>query len=69
MKVVRKDTRLSVRCPVAVVLEDRTCQGAMFNLSRSGGAIESDEAVSAGESVSLQIAAPGQSAAIRVELG
>ena len=66
--VVRKDTRLSVRCPVTYVLEDRTCQGTTLNLSRGGGAIESEEMVQAGESVSLQIIAPGQSTAILVEL-
>ena len=67
--VVRKDTRFSVRCPVTYVLEDKPCQGATFNLSRGGCAIESDEMAPEGESVSLQIMAPGQSTAIRVELG
>ena len=67
--MVRKDTRFSVRCPVTYVLEDRTCQGTTFNLSRRGCAIESDEMAAEGESVSLQIMAPGQPMAICVELG
>jgi len=40
-----------------------------FSLSRMGCAIESDEMVSEGETVSLQVMEPGLSAAIRVELG
>ena len=67
--MVRKDTRFSLRCPVTVILEDAACQWATFNLSRGGCAIESDEMASEGESVSLQIMAPGQPTAIRVELG
>lgn len=67
--VVRKDTRLLVRCPVTYVLEDRTCQGTMLNMSRGGGAIESEEMAQIGDSVSLQIIAPGQPTAIQVELG
>jgi hypothetical protein len=53
--MMRKDTRLSVRCPVTYALEDAACQGTTFNLSRGA--------------VSLQIMAPGQSTAICVELG
>ena len=67
--MVRKDTRFSVRCPVTYVLEEGTCQGTMFNLSRGGCAIEGDEMAAEGESVSLQLMAPGQPTAIRVELG
>ena len=67
--MVRKDTRFSVRCPVTYVLEDAACQGTTFNLSRGGCAIESDAMAPEGESVSLQIMAPGQPTAIRVELG
>lgn len=67
--IVRKDIRFSGRCPVTVVLDDAACQGTTFNLSRSGCAIESEEMASEGESVSLQITAPGQPTAIRVELG
>ena len=67
--MVRKDTRFSVRCPVTYVLEAAACQGTMFNLSRGGCAIESDEMAIEGESVSLQLMAPGQPTAIRVELG
>jgi hypothetical protein len=67
--MVRKDTRFSVRCPVTYVLEDAACQGSTFNLSRGGCAIEGEEMAAEGESVSLQIMAPGQSTAIRVELG
>lgn len=67
--IVRKDIRFSGRCPVTFVLDDAACQGTTFNLSRSGCAIESEEMVSQGESVSLQITAPGQPTAICVELG
>ena len=67
--MVRKDTRFSIRCPVTCVLEEGPCEGTMFNLSRGGCAIECEEMVSEGESVSLQIMAPGQPTAIRVELG
>lgn len=67
--MVRKDTRFSVRCPVTYVLEAAACQGTTFNLSRGGCAIESDAMAPEGESVSLQIMAPGQPTAIRVELG
>jgi hypothetical protein len=38
-------------------------------MSRGGCAIEGDEMAAEGESVSLQIMAPGQPTAIRVELG
>ena len=67
--MARRDTRFSVRCPVTYALEDSACQGTTFSLSRGGCAIESDEMAAAGESVSLQIMASGQSTAIRVELG
>ena len=67
--MVRKDTRFSVRCPVTYALEEAACQGTTFNLSRGGCAIESDAMAPEGESVSLQIMAPGQPTAIRVELG
>lgn len=67
--MARKYIRFSVRCPVTYALEDAVCQGTTFSLSRGGCAIESEVMAAEGETVSLQIMAPGQSAAIRVELG
>lgn len=67
--MARKDTRFSVRCSVAYVLKDAACQGTTFSLSHGGCAIESDEMVPEGETVSLQIMAPGQPTTMRVELG
>lgn len=43
MKEVRKDTRLSARCPVTYVQETSSGQGMTFNISRYGCAIESEE--------------------------
>ena len=67
--VVRKDTRLPVQCSVTYVLETSSGEGTIFNMSRNGCAIESDDMVQEGSSVSLQIMASGESKAIRVELG
>jgi len=67
--IVRKDTRFSVRCVVTFVFEDSSSEGTTFNLSRGGCAIESEAMAHEGDSVSLQIMAPDQSKAIRVELG
>lgn len=66
---MRKDVRYEVKFPVAFVVDGKPCDGAMFNVSRGGCAIEADMYAGVGEPISLQITVSSQATPITIELG
>ena len=66
---MRRDVRYQVKCPVAFVVDGKPGEGATFNLSRGGCAIETDLYVGADDPVSLQITVSSQPTPITIELG
>ena len=66
---MRRDVRYQVKCPVAFVVDGKPGEGATFNLSRGGCAIETDLYVGSDEPVSLQITVSSQPTPITIELG
>jgi hypothetical protein len=66
---LRRDVRYQVKCPVAFVVDGKPGEGATFNLSRGGCAIETDLYVGADDPVSLQITVSSQPTPITIELG
>ena len=66
---MRRDVRYQVKCPVAFVVDGKPGEGATFNLSRGGCAIETDLYVGAGGPISLQITVSSQPTPITIELG
>lgn len=66
---MRRDVRYQVKCPVAFVVDGKPGEGATFNLSRGGCAIETDLYVGADDPISLQITVSSQPTPITIELG
>jgi hypothetical protein len=66
---LRRDVRYQVKCPVAFVVDGKPGDGATFNLSRGGCAIETDLYVGADDPISLQITVSSQPTPITIELG
>ena len=66
---MRKDVRYQVKCPVAFVVDGKPGDGAMFNLSRGGCAIETDTYAGVDDPISLQITVSSQPGPITIELG
>jgi hypothetical protein len=66
---LRRDVRYQVKCPVAFVVDGKPGEGATFNLSRGGCAIETDLYVGADDPISLQITVSSQPTPITIELG
>ena len=66
---MRRDVRYQVKCPVGFVVDGKPGDGSIFNLSRSGCAIETDLFAAVDDPVSLQITVSSQSTPITIELG
>jgi PilZ domain len=66
---LRRDVRYQVKCPVAFVVDGKPGEGATFNLSCGGCAIETDLYVGADDPISLQITVSSQPTPITIELG
>jgi hypothetical protein len=66
---LRRDVRYQVKCPVAFVVDGKPGEGATFNLSCGGCAIETDLYVGADDPISLQITVSNQPTPITIELG
>ena len=66
---MRRDVRYQVKCPVAFVVDGKPGEGATFNLSCGGCAIETDLYVGADDPISLQITVSSQPTPITIELG
>ena len=66
---MRRDVRYEVKCPVAFVVDGKPGDGATFNLSRGGCAIETDMYAGVDDPVSLQITVSNQPTPITIELG
>ena len=66
---MRRDVRYEVKCPVTFVVDGKPGDGAIFNLSRGGCAIEADLFTAVNVPVSLQITVSSQSTPITIELG
>jgi PilZ domain len=66
---LRRDVRYPVKCPVAFVVDGKPGEGAVFNLSRGGCAIETNMYAGVGDPASLQITVSSQPTPITIELG
>ena len=66
---MRRDVRYEVKCPVAFVVDGKPGDGATFNLSRGGCAVETDMYAGVGDPVSLQITVSTHPTPTTIELG
>ena len=66
---MRRDVRYQVKCPVMFVVDGKPGEGAVFNLSRGGCAIETTMYTGVDDPVSLQITVSNQPTPITIELG
>ena len=64
----RKYTRFPINCTVTFTSDVAKGEGRVLNLSLSGGAIESEVAVSRGEYLKLQIKLPDQLTPLEIDL-
>lgn len=64
----RKYPRFPINCTVTFTSEATKGEGRVLNLSLGGGAIESEEVVSRGEYMKLQIKLPNQPTLLGIDL-
>jgi hypothetical protein len=64
----RKYPRFPINCTVTFTSDVAKGEGRVLNLSLSGGAIESEVAVSRGEYLKLQIKLPDQATPLEIDL-
>ena len=66
---MRRDIRYQVKCPVSFVVDGKPGEGATFNLSRGGCAIQTEMFASIDDPVSLLITVSTQATPVTIELG
>ena len=62
----RRERRLHVKCPITIELNQGVIQGTLFNLSKTGGAIECGKLVQSGTVLTLRVHLPSLEQPIEV---